>query len=61
MDLFSIKYIKCTVLCLKHNFQCFSYLEAEGLERTHQFKQKDIVESLDISSAQRVCFYFYLV
>lgn len=58
MDEFSIKCIKCAELCLRYNFQCFSYLEAEGLERTHQFKQKDIVESLDISSAQRVGFIF---
>jgi len=33
------------------------YIEAEGIERTHKFKQKDIVENLDITSAQK---YFEL-
>lgn len=32
-----------------------SVLEAEGMERTHKFRQVDIADAVDITSAQKVC------
>ena len=33
-----------------------SYLEAEGLEKTFKFKQKDIADVVDVASARKVSF-----
>ena len=44
------------LLCL-FNFLCVSllgrFLEAEGLEKTFKFKQRDIVNAVDVASAQK--------
>lgn len=31
------------------------YLEAEGMEKTYKFSQKDLVQAVDVSTAQKVC------
>ena len=34
------------------------YLEAEGLERTFKFKQRDITDAVDVTSARKVTYCF---
>ena len=41
-------------MLLKISHLFIRFLEAEGLERTHKFKQIDILKAVDVSSAQNV-------
>lgn len=62
-------FFRCLVSCvltwpkavdLFYNFIIYcSYLEAEGLEKTFKFKQKDIADVVDVASARKVSFLIY--
>ena len=45
---------------MNSTFSLISFLEAEGLEKTYKFSQKDIANSTDISSASKVGWFFIL-
>ena len=40
---------------LLHFMYSHRYLEAEGMEKTHRFKQEDIAESVPLANSRQVC------
>ena len=52
-------YYKMWQMCNRHPSISCTYshrcLEAEGMEKTHRFKQEDLAESVPLANSQQVC------
>lgn len=55
-QVFSLLFIDLTCWFIFNFIIYCSYLEAEGLEKTFKFKQKDIADVVDVASARKVSF-----